>query len=124
MEPPRLLARVRDRIRFKHYSIRTEEAYVDWIRRFIVFHDKRHPSELNASDVEAFLTDLAVARHVSASTQNQAKSAILFLYKGSSASTSRGSMGSKAPSAQLVCRRSSLLTKYNVSFASFKAFTT
>jgi len=85
MEPPRLLARVRDRIRFKHYSIRTEEAYVDWIRRFIVFHDKRHPSELNASDVEAFLTDLAVARHVSASTQNQAKSAILFLYKGSSA---------------------------------------
>ena len=81
LEPPRLLARVRDRIRFKHYSIRTEEAYVDWIRRFIVFHDKRHPSELNASDVEAFLTDLAVARHVSASTQNQAKSAILFLYK-------------------------------------------
>ena len=80
-EPPRLLARVRDRIRFKHYSIRTEEAYVDWIRRFILFHGKRHPSELNASDVEAFLTDLAVARHVSASTQNQAKSAILFLYK-------------------------------------------
>ena len=67
-EPPRLLARVRDRIRFKHYSIRTEEAYVDWIRRFIVFHDKRHPSELDAAHVEAFLTDIAVTRHVSAST--------------------------------------------------------
>jgi len=80
-EPPRLLTRVRDRIRFKHYSIRTEEAYVDWIRRFIVFHGKRHPSGLDATDVEAFLTDLAVTRHVSPSTQNQAKSAILFLYK-------------------------------------------
>jgi integron integrase len=79
--PPRLLARVRDRIRFKHYSLRTEEAYVDWIRRFIVFHDKRHPSELGAGEVEAFLTDLAVTHNVSASTQNQAKSAILFLYK-------------------------------------------
>jgi integron integrase len=80
-DPPRLLTRVRDRIRFKHYSIRTEGAYVDWIRRFIVFHGKRHPSELGAADVEVFLTDLAVTRHVSASTQNQAKSAILFLYK-------------------------------------------
>src|SRR2546423_184926 len=80
-QPPRLLARVRDRIRFKHYSLRTESAYIDWIRRFIVFHDKRHPSELGAAHVEAFLTNLAVARNVSASTQNQAKSAILFLYK-------------------------------------------
>src|SRR5207249_12212202 len=65
----------------KHYSLRTEEAYVEWIRRFIVFHDKRHPSELGAFEVEAFLTDLAVTHNVSASTQNQAKSAILFLYK-------------------------------------------
>ena len=80
-QPPRLLSRVRDRIRFKHYSLRTEEAYVEWIRRFIVFHDKRHPSELGAFEVEAFLTDLAVTHNVSASTQNQAKSAILFLYK-------------------------------------------
>ena len=80
-QPPRLLARVRDRIRFKHYSLRTEQAYVEWIKRFIHFHDKRHPSDLGAAHVEAFLTDLAVARHVSASTQNQAKSAILFLYK-------------------------------------------
>src|SRR5947207_1621963 len=80
-QPPRLLARARDRIRFKHYSLRTEEAYVEWIRRFIIFHDKRHPSELGAFEVEAFLTDLAVTHNVSASTQNQAKSAILFLYK-------------------------------------------
>ena len=80
-EPPRLLNRVRDRIRYKHYSIRTEQAYVDWIKRFIYFHGKRHPSELGPADVEAFLTELAVSRNVAASTQNQAKSAILFLYK-------------------------------------------
>jgi len=84
MEPPdspRLLDRVRDKIRLKHYSIRTEQAYVDWIRRFICFHGKRHPAELGAAEVEAFLTDLATARNVAASTQNQAKSALLFLYK-------------------------------------------
>jgi integron integrase len=80
-DPPRLLDQVRDRIRLKHYSIRTEEAYVDWIRRFILFHDKRHPSELAGSDVEAFLTDLAVTRNVAASTQNLAKAAVLFLYR-------------------------------------------
>ena len=80
-DPPRLLARVRDRIRLKHYSIRTEQAYVDWIKRFIVFHGKRHPAALGATEVEAFLTDLAVARQVAAPAQNQAKSALLFLYK-------------------------------------------
>lgn len=81
VQPPRLLDAVRDKIRLKHYSLRTEQAYVDWIRRFVVFNGKRHPAVLGASDVEAFLTDLAVARNVSASTQNQAKSAILFLYR-------------------------------------------
>jgi integron integrase len=84
MEPPdspRLLVRVREKIRLKHYSIRTEQAYVDWIKRFIVFHGKRHPATLGAPEVEAFLTDLAVARRVAAATQNQAKSALLFLYK-------------------------------------------
>ena len=80
-QAPRLIACVRARIRFKHYSLRTEEAYVEWIKRFIFFHGKRHPSELGAFEVEAFLTDLAVTHEVSASTQNQAKSAILFLYK-------------------------------------------
>ena len=78
---PRLLDQVRDRIGRKHYSIRTEQAYVDWIRRFILHHKKRHPRDMGAAEVEAFLTHLAVARRVSASTQNQAKSAILFLYK-------------------------------------------
>ncbi len=80
-EPPKLLAQVRGKIRLKHYSIRTEQAYLDWIKRYILHFDKRHPSEMGAVEVEVFLTYLAVERHVSASTQNQAKSALLFLYK-------------------------------------------
>ena len=78
---PRLLDRVRERIRFLHYSIRTEEAYIGWIRRFILFHGKRHPREMGAPEVEAFLSDLATQGRVTASTQNQALSAILFLYR-------------------------------------------
>lgn len=78
---PKLLDRLRDKLRVKHYSIRTEHSYIDWARRFILFHGKRHPRELGAEAVEAFLTHLAVERNVSASTQNQAKSALLFLYK-------------------------------------------
>jgi site-specific recombinase XerD len=78
---PRLLDRVREAIRLRHYSLRTEEAYVQWVRRFILFHDKRHPESMGAGEVEAFLTHLAVVRHVSAATQNQGKSALLFLYK-------------------------------------------
>lgn len=78
---PKLLDRLRDHLRTRHYSIRTEAAYVDWARRFILFHGKRHPQEMGSAEVEAFLTHLAVGRHVSASTQNQAKSAILYLYK-------------------------------------------
>jgi len=72
---------VRERLRVKHYSIRTEQVYTDWIKRFILFHGKRHPKAMGASEIEAFLTDLAVRRKVSASTQNQAKSALLFLYR-------------------------------------------
>ena len=79
--PPRLLDSVRERIRVKHYAMRTEKTYVDWVRRFVVFHGKRHPREMGAAEVEAFLSHLAVVRNVSASTQNQAKSALLFLYK-------------------------------------------
>jgi integron integrase len=79
--PVSLLDQVRDRIRVKHYSIRTEQAYCDWIRRFIIFHGKRHPSGLGVEDVEAFLTSLAVQSRVAASTQNQARSSLLFLYK-------------------------------------------
>ena len=78
---PRLLDQVREKIRFKHYSIRTEQAYVDWVRRFILFHGKRHPESLGAPEVEAFLTHLAVEGNVAASTQNQALCALLFLYR-------------------------------------------
>ncbi len=80
-QPPRLLDRVRDRIRARHYSLRTEKTYVQWVRRFIRFGGMRHPRELGAADVEGFLTDLAVRAKISASTQNQALAAILFLYK-------------------------------------------
>jgi integron integrase len=80
-EAPRLLNQVRDKIRLKHYSIRTEQAYTDWVKRFILFHKKRHPAEMGAGEVEQFLTHLAVEGKVSASTQNQAKSALLFLYR-------------------------------------------
>jgi integron integrase len=72
---------VRGRIRLKHYSLRTEQAYLDWIRRFIRFHGRRHPREMGAAEVGAFLTHLAVEGKVAASTQNQAKSALLFLYR-------------------------------------------
>jgi integron integrase len=78
---PRLLDQVRDAIRTRHYSLRTEEAYVAWIRKFILFHGKRHPAEMGAAEVGAFLTHLAVDRDVAASTQNQARGALLFLYK-------------------------------------------
>lgn len=78
---PKLFPMIIEHLRVKHYSKRTEEAYVQWIKRYILHHDKRHPRDMGASDVESFLTHLAVARNVSASTQNQAKSALLFLYK-------------------------------------------
>jgi len=79
--PPKLLNEVRDTIRVKHDSIRTETQYVHWIKRFILFHGKRHPQDMGAAEVEAFLTHLAVEGSVSASTQNQALSALLFLYR-------------------------------------------
>ena len=79
--PPKLLDQVRDRIRVKHYSIRTETQYVQWVRRFILFHGKKHPRDMGAPEVEAFLTHLAVEGNVAAATQNQALSALLFLYR-------------------------------------------
>ena len=78
---PRLLDRLRTAIRLRHFSRKTEEAYVGWVRRFILFHRKRHPSEMAEADVTAFLTHLAQVRGVSASTQNQALCALLFLYR-------------------------------------------
>jgi integron integrase len=78
---PRLLDRVRHAIRARHYSLRTEEAYVGWIRRYILFHKKRHPMEMGEAEINAFVTHLAVAEGVGASTQTQALSALLFLYR-------------------------------------------
>jgi integron integrase len=79
--PLRLLDRVREAVRARHYSLRTEEAYVAWTRRYVLFHKKRHPQEMGEAEINAFLSDLAVRLHVSASTQNQALSALLFLYR-------------------------------------------
>jgi integron integrase len=75
-----LLVQVRQTIRMRHYSPRTEKAYVHWVRRFVLFHQKRHPREMGQTEIRQFLSDLAVRQHVSASTQNQALSALLFLY--------------------------------------------
>ena len=80
-ESPKLLDLVRARLRLKHYSLRTEQSYVAWIRRFILFHGKRHPDEMGAAEVEQFLSHLATSRRVASSTQNQALAALLFLYR-------------------------------------------
>lgn len=79
--PPRLLGQLRQELRVKHYSYRTEQTYSLWVRKFILFHGKRHPAEMGKPEIEAFLTHLATERDVAASTQNQAMSAILFLYR-------------------------------------------
>ena len=78
---PKLPEEVRDLIRTRHYSYRTEEAYLYWIRQYILFHGKRHPAEMGPAEVSQFLTHLAVKREVAASTQNQALAALLFLYR-------------------------------------------
>lgn len=78
---PKLLEQARNKMRTRHYSYRTEQTYLHWIREFILFHHKQHPSVLGAPDVSSFLTHLAIARKVSASTQNQALAAVLFLYR-------------------------------------------
>jgi len=77
----KLLDIVRDKIRFKHYSMKTEQSYIGWIKRYIFFHNKRHPKDMRKVEIEQFLTWLAVEQKVSPATQNQAFSAILFLYK-------------------------------------------
>jgi integrase len=79
--PKKLLEKLRDVIRLKHYSYKTEKSYINWIKRYILFHNKRHPREMGGKEIEEFLTYLAVEENVAASTQNQALSAILFLYK-------------------------------------------
>ena len=79
--PAKLLDRVREAIRYRHYSIRTERAYVEWVRRFVIFHHKRHPAEMGGGEVKAFLSHLATEGDVAAATQQQALSALLFLYR-------------------------------------------
>jgi integron integrase len=81
MDKPRLLDQVRDALRIRHYSLRTEATYLQWIKRFILFHGKRHPLEMGEQEITSFLTHLAVDKHVAPSTQNQALAALLFLYK-------------------------------------------
>ena len=76
-----LLDELKAAIRIRHYSRRTEEAYAGWVRRYILFNGKRHPREIGAPELQSFLTHLAIQKHVSASTQNQALAAILFLYR-------------------------------------------
>lgn len=79
--PERILEQARTILRRKHYAFKTEKTYVAWIRRFIVFHRQRHPAHMGRPEIEAFLNDLAIRQRVSASTQNQALNALLFLYK-------------------------------------------
>jgi len=79
--PKKLLDQVRDALRTQHYAYRTEKSYLQWIRRYILFHNKRHPKEMGLPEIEKFLTHLAVDENVAASTQNQALSALLFLYR-------------------------------------------
>jgi len=97
---PKLLDQVRALLRSKHYSQRTEQSYVDWITRYVRFHQLRHPRELGATDIAAFLTHLAVDLEVAAATQNQARSALLFLYRqvlGISMDSPREIVAAKAP---------------------------
>ncbi|MBD1929498.1 phage integrase N-terminal SAM-like domain-containing protein [Trichocoleus sp. FACHB-90] len=79
--PKKLLEQVQDVIRLKHYSYQTEKTYIYWIRRYILFHNKRHPKDMESKEIEEFLTHLAVNENVAASTQNQALHAVSFLYK-------------------------------------------
>lgn len=95
-QSPRLLEQVRNIIRCKHYSIRTEHSYLDWIKRYIYFHHKQHPEQLDERHISAFLSHLAVNRKVSSSTQNQALCALVFLNRGGKGVQSPGDMLFKA----------------------------
>src|SRR5437899_10831629 len=101
---PKLLEQVRTFMRARRYSLRTEEAYLDWIRRFILFHGKRHPRDLGEREITEFLTDLAVHRHVAASTQNQALSALLFYISSFSSASLARSTAPYARRARRGCR--------------------
>jgi len=112
-DSPKLLDRVRAKLRFKHYSIRTETAYTGWIKRFIHFHGKRHPGEMGKREVEAFLTSLAVERNVSAATQNQGiKGTLPFIpHRGSFWGVLEGGASERGQSASLTPEQNSLNSK-------------
>ena len=100
------LEEVRSAVRVRHYSLRTEDAYLGWVKRFILFHGKRHPGEMGEAEVGAFLTDLAVRGRVAPATQNQALNALVFLYKvvlGRPLAGIEGWCGRKGPSACRWC---------------------
>jgi site-specific recombinase XerD len=80
-KPKKLLDQISEALRTKHYAYRTEQTYIDWIKRYIIFHKKRHPKDMDVEEIREFITHLAVERKVATSTQNQALSAILFLYR-------------------------------------------
>lgn len=107
LKATRLLAQLRERLRYLHYSYRTEQSYVYWTRFFVQFHGLRHPRELGRVEVEAFLTMLAAERKVSVSTHRQALSALLFLYKRCSARNCHGCRRSGAPFPGGACQRCS-----------------
>ena len=88
-KPKKLLDQVRDAVRVKHYAYRTEQSYVDWVKRFILFHNKAHPKDMGEKEIQEFLTYLASERKVSASTQNQALSALDFPLSECSTSRTR-----------------------------------
>ena len=108
---PKLLDRVRHAVRARHCSRRTEKAYVHWIKRYIFFHGKRHPGEMGAVEVTAFLTVLAVRERVAASTQNQALNALLFLYRQILGVELPWPMTWSGPNARNTCPPSSRATK-------------
>ncbi len=81
IQNPKLLDQVREHLRVKHYSIHTERVYVEWIKRFILYHNKQHPKDLGATEIQRYLTYLAIDKHVAASTQNQALNSLVFLYR-------------------------------------------
>ena len=111
IESSRLIDQVRERVRYLHYSIRTEQAYVHWIKAFVRFHDLRHPSELGAPEVEAFLSWLASERKVAVATHKQALSALVFLYQKVLGADLPWLAESAARRAAFACRRSSRMTR-------------
>lgn len=113
---PRLLEQARSAVRLKHYCVRTEEVYLHWVKEYILFHRKRHPSNMGAQEVSSFLSHLATDKHVAASTQNQAASALIFLYRELLGQPCLGSARCRRLSSLRACPSSSAGTRYGQSW--------